>query len=227
MKQNFITSIIMAASALTLFSCSFESDRDYADANNGKANALVTVKTLETGETYFQVDDSTTFEPVGWTNTFKEEKRALCNLTVLEEKSEKFDKKVSVNWINEILTKKALTTEEAESDNVLGREDPVEIINDFWTVCEDGYLTLHFATHWGNSSISHRVNLVKTEDEADTFRFYHDKNGDFGGTTWSQGIVAFKIADLLPESPDGKKTFKLVWQSFNGEKSIDVKYLKK
>ena len=38
---------------------------------------------------------------------------------------------------------------EEENNRTYGN-DPVEILNDWVTIAEDGYLTLRFATRWGN-----------------------------------------------------------------------------
>ena len=56
---------------------------------------------------------------------------------------------------------------EEENNRTYGN-DPVEILNDWVTIAEDGYLTLRFATCWGNGQ-SHFVNLISTQNPDNSY----------------------------------------------------------
>jgi hypothetical protein len=185
--------------------------------------SIVTVKTLDTGETYFQLDDETTVEPVNWTNPYKDDIRIFADLEILRDTSEKFSRKVRVLRTEDILTKDAISSTSDSADVILQNQDPVEILNNWKTVSEDGFMTINFSTRWGHTDRPHYVNLVKTSDDPLTFRFCHDSNGD-RGHEMRQGMVAFDIADLIPESEGNTGKFTLTWESFSGEKEADFDF---
>lgn len=212
----------MALSPIAISSCSLEdNDEAFYDVDSGY-NALVTVKALSSGQVYFQLDDSTTVEPIDFNYTFSDELRALCKLDS-EGESENFSFSARVPMFKEILTKKALDSTDEDNASILAKQDPVNVYPDWITVCEDGYLTIHFASQWGISSNTHIVNLVKVSDNPCSFRFCHDKNSDYG-TNWANGIAAFKISELIPSSEEDYIDFNLSWQSFDGEKTMTFKY---
>lgn len=185
-------------------------------------NALVTVKIAEDGSNYLQLTDSNIVIPTNWNQKITEETRALCYLEYDGDISVPGTVNAEVHNYKKVLTK-AVASEE-ESNGILAVQDPLEIIGDWTTVYEDGYLTLHFGAQWGNTSSSHLLNLVKISDNPLTFRLCHDKKNDFG-TSWGSGIVAFKVSDYLPEN-DEDGTFTLSWLSFEGDKSVKFKYFR-
>lgn len=210
----------VAAIAASVSSCALDSD--YKNYDENRPSAIVTVKTLSSGETYFQVDEKTTLLPVDWKNPYASETRALVRYTELPDASAGlFTKSVKVNWIDSVLTKKAVPfTEEFKK----GANDPVELIPDWLTVCEDGYMTVHFATWWGpDGRKPHFINLgIDPQNPRDLY-FRHDKNGDDSATRAMEGIVAFKIDEFLTDVKDGDElTFH--WTSFDGEKEAKLKY---
>lgn len=111
----------------------------------------------------------------------------------------------------------------SESDDEYG-SDPVEIVNDWVTIAEDGYLTLRFRTKWGNSGIAHRVNLLTGVNPDDPYEveFRHDAEGD-DERKWGDGLVAFSLKDL-PDTEGKTVTLKLRWQSYSGMKQANFKF---
>ncbi len=204
------------AAALTVpvvSSCSLD-DSSY-DIDPSRPDAIVTVKTLESGETYFQVDGKTTLLPVDWKNPYKGETRALLRFEELPDaNSGSFSKSVRVVWIDSVLTKKAvLYTEEFKK----GADDPIELIGDWLTICEDGYLTLHFAAWWGaDNKKPHYVNLGIDQATRNLY-LRHDVNGDVANCRPAEGIVSFKIDELLTDAKDGDE-MTLHWTATGGEK---------
>ncbi len=189
-------------------------------------NALVTVKPVDSESFYMQLNDDITLEPANMKGSpfGAKEVRALTNYTRLQEKSENYDQLVYVNWIDSILTKPAITVAEAEAEG-LTRQDPVEIVRDWVTIAEDGYLTLRFrAKLEGDNRTPHLVNLVTGVNPENPYevQFRHDTNGD-GQRIWGDGLVAFRL-DGLPDTEGKTVKLKLTWKSFSGPKSAEFEY---
>jgi len=209
--KRIILGVTTVMLAFSLLSCKDE-DLMPDDADTMYPNALVTVKTASSGETFFWLDAETTLEPRDWRNPFEKETRALLNYTELSDESKSCTYVVRVNWISRVLTKDAVDI--TKSDGGFG-SDPVEILQDWMTVCEDGYMTLHFAAPWG--STTHKVELVRTCAQPLIFSFQHDSDAE-PGSEWDDAVVAFKIASLVPK---GVKSFSLNWNSFSGVKDAE------
>ena len=189
-------------------------------------NALVTVVPVSDTSFYMQLDDDTTLEAANLKGSpfGDKEVRALLNYTRLYEKSEKYTELVHVNWIDSILTKPAITETVAEEEGIT-RQDPVEIVRDWVTIAEDGYLTLRFRTMWGGGKLTpHSVNLVTGINPENPYevQFRHDNNSD-PSLVWGDGIVAFKL-DGLPDTEGKTVKLKLTWNSFSGRKSVEFNY---
>lgn len=67
----------------------------------------------------------------------------------------------------------------------------VEMIADWVTIAEDGYLTLRFRTAWGNTGTKHFVNLLAINlDNLYEVEFRHNAFGDINGHQ-ADALVAF------------------------------------
>lgn len=220
MKQSKFSSAAIAC-LIALASFTACSDDDNCPENTRIANALVTVKPQGEGQTpILQLDDSTTLTPTNMsTSPFGEkEVRALCNISVTDDKTDKHNWKVTVNSIDSILTKKMAQDMGEQNDELYG-SDPVEIVRDWVTVAEDGYLTLRFRTRWGDNN-PHIVNLVASNSSNPYEITFHHK-GNVNGPA-SDAIVAFKL-DKLPDTTGKTVDVTLKWMSFSGEKSVTFK----
>src|SRR5690606_11271713 len=188
-------------------------------------NALVTVKEAADETVYFQLDETTTLLPVNITSHpfDSKEVRALVNYEEVDDSSEEYDQAVRVNWIDSIRTKLMAPNLGEDNDNEYGN-DPVEIVSDLVTIAEDGYLTLRFRTMWSQLGITHYVNLIPTNNPENPYevQFKHDANGDVSGRV-GDGLVAFRL-DQLPDTEGETVKLKLIWDSFNGEKSMEFDY---
>lgn len=210
---------------LLVNSCSVDDDDNDAYWRT-VPNALVTVKNV--GDScYLQLDDSTTLyasnmktSPYG-----KKEVRALVNFSKTSQKDSRYDYVVNVNWIDSILTKPVVPTMATtkENDEKYGT-DPVDIVRDWVTVAEDGYLTLRFRTFWGNTK-THYINLVSGVNPKDPYELElrHNANGDPQARV-GDALVAFKLKGVLPDT--GGKTVKLTikWKSTQGDKTVTFDY---
>lgn len=206
---------------LILPSCLDDDD----DVSRLYPNALVTVKEAADETVYFQLDETTTLLPVNITSHpfDSKEVRALVNYEEVDDSSEEYDQAVRVNWIDSIRTKPMAPNLGEDNDNEYGN-DPVEIVSDWVTIAEDGYLTLRFRTMWSQLGITHYVNLIPTNNPENPYevQFKHDANGDVSGRV-GDGLVAFRL-DQLPDTEGETVKLKLIWDSFNGEKSMEFDY---
>jgi len=228
MKTNAFKWLAIAAAVLSVAACKL--DDDSFDPSIMNPSALVTVKPSADGSSFtMQLDDNTVLQAVNKTKSpfGTKEVRALVNYRepksdeVSESSSVHIGNLVYVNWMDSILTKKALLTT-GDDYRVYGN-DPVEIVGDWTTVVEDGYITLRFRTNW-SSGIMHRVNLVYGTDPDNPYKvvFHHDANGDWNGET-GDALVAFRLADL-PDTAGQEVDLTLEWQSFTGVKTAKFKY---
>lgn len=227
MKINSVFSKALAVATVVATSIGFQSCLD-DDDNNAYylryPNALVTVKEAADGAFFLQLDDKTTLLPTNVkTSPFGDkEVRALMNYSEVDEASGEYTKAVHINWIDSILTKPIAPDLGEENDEIYGT-DPVEIVNDWVTLAEDGYLTLRFRTVWGGSK-KHFVNLLLGQNLENPYEveFRHNAYGDTYGET-GDGLVAFKL-DELPDTEGKTVKLKLKWKSFSGDKSAEFDY---
>ena len=200
-------------------------DNDDTDWNRVYPNALVTVKHASDETVYLQLDDNTTLLPVNMkTSPFdSKEVRALLNFEEVDEPSREYDKAVHVNWIDSIRTKPMAPNLGEANDEEYGN-DPVEIVRDWVTIAEDGYLTLRFRTLWGYGRVVHYVNLIPTNNPENPYEveFRHDANNDYADRM-GDGLVAFKLDDL-PDTEGETVKLTLKWKSFSGDKSAEFDY---
>lgn len=224
LRSIFKHALVASVAIFSLQSCDNDDDYDYSLMF---PNALVTVKTDANDTFFLQLDDETTLLPVNVTKSpfGEKEVRALVNFEETTDPSEGFSKAVHINWIDSILTKPiAANLGEEENNNVYGN-DPVEIMNSWMTVSEDGYLTLRFNTAWGNTGTKHFVNLISTNNPENPYEveFRHNAYGDTYGHP-ADGLVAFKLDGILPDTEGETVKLKLIWNSYSGEKSHEFDY---
>lgn len=223
-KMKFAIAALLGTLSAGLVSCD---DDDTLYYGSLYANALVTVRpNADNSDFYLQLDDTTTLKAVNMKHSpfGTREVRALANLTESDAPAEGYDKAVFVNWIDSLLTKEPVADLGEENAKVYGN-DPVEIVRNWVTVAEDGYLTLRFRSSWDPYfGKKHIVNIVASSDPATpyTLTFYHNANGDAGGVI-GDGIVAFNLSSL-PDTNGKEVDLTLKWNSFSGEKSTTFKY---
>lgn len=212
----FLTGFI---AVIFLFQSCLDDDND----NNYYANALVTVKQGTSNTIYLQLDDKTTLYPVNLkTSPFgSKEVRALTNCKIVNESANGYNKAVYVNWIDSLLTKSTVADMGTQNTSMYG-DDPVEIVNDWVTIAEDGYLTLRFRTLWGGKR--HLVNLLTGGNSSNPYEVEFRQNS-FGDTEGSMqdALVAFRLNNL-PDTNGKTVKLKLKWKSFTGEKTAEFDY---
>lgn len=221
---RFMTfAIIALVTAMSLQSCLDDDDdnRTIIDPPFG-ATAVVTLKTNPaTGQFYMQLNDSMTIIPTNMKESpyGSKELRALVEIFYTDSATGNYSRSGNVAIFDTICTKQ-MSPVVNDIDKTYGT-DPLEIIDDGVTVCEDGYLTLHFRTYFDFSKV-HTFRLVKTDDN--TVTLYHDANGDNQNNRKpADGMIAFRLNDL-PDTNGRYKEFTFKWNSFSGEKSIKFRY---
>lgn len=215
--------VALLLSAFTLQSCDSDDDCNW---DRVLPNALVTVK--QNGDAcYLQLDDNTTLLAKNLKAPVYggKEVRALVNYDVLNEKSEGYNQVINVNWMDSILTKQPqpyLATE-AENDAKYGN-DAVDIVRDWVTIAEDGYLTLRFRALWGGEK-PHYINLLTGVNPENPYEveLRHNQNGD-PQYRLGDALVAFNLNNALPDTKG--KTVKLTirWKSSQGDKKVEFDY---
>ena len=224
MKSIFNKKILIAIatiSSLSLQSC-LDDDDNYAMRF---PNALVTVKTDADQTVFLQLDDKTTLLPTNMTKSPYGEKevRALVNYKEVDEPSDIYTQAVHINWIDSILTKPIAPDLSEENDTVYGT-DPVEIVNDWVTIAEDGYLTLRFRTQQGDYQTKHFVNLLLSENPENPYEveFRHNAKGDIYGRGGG-GEGAFQ-GEALPDTKGKNAKLKMKGKKIYGEKNTGFDY---
>lgn len=202
--RSLTTAVVLAFLPL-LHSCSMENDF-MPDSAAAQYNMLVTVRTSDDGRVYFCLDDRTTLEPVGWTNVFGKETRALLYGVLLEEASETCTRKVMVRDIAEVPTFGTLSVE--NPSKVFGSvNSPVIVYDDWITCCEDGYLTLHLSCQCTDATSEESFSLLGDPDDPGSFYLMREKDGS-AVKTWRDFVVAFCLEGHLSglEGPQAEIT---------------------
>lgn len=207
----------LAAALPVLNSC--DTDSDCKDAVRWPT-ALVTVYPGAPSGFTMQLDDKTTLVPTNMTASPFGGKnvRALVNYTE-ENATNGSVRNVHVNWIDSIRTKLPVETTGADDKTQYGN-DPIEIVRDWVTVAEDGFVTLRIRTLWGGNT-THVLNLVGgvNKDNVYEFDLRHNANGDTSGRV-GDALIAFNLNGRWTELPDDVK-IKINWRSFSGDKSAE------
>ena len=218
----FIGAVGLVISALALHSCN---DNEYYDYGYLRPTALVTVRPQADGTFCMQLDDFSVLYPENMSESpfGDKEVRALVNYTVnaSDKDTRTVYANVHVNWIDSIRTKMPVADLGEENNVVEYGNDPIEIVRDWVTVAEDGYLTLRIRTRWGQRCTPHVINLVGGVNPENPYEFdlHHDANGDEYGEM-GDALIAFNLNDL-PRSEGDRVTIKLNWRSFSGYKNTE------
>lgn len=222
-RIKFLACAICCATAIvSLHSCD---NNDYYDYGYMRPTALVTVRPQADGTFFMQLDDFSVLYPENMSESpfGKKEVRALVNYTVnaADEDTRTAYANVNINWIDSIRTKQPVADLGETDNNVTYGTDPIEIVRDWVTVAEDGYLTLRIRTRWGQRCKPHIINLVQGVNPENPYEFdlHHNAQGDTYGDM-GDALIAFNLNDL-PRDNGNEVTIKLNWRSFTGYKSTE------
>ncbi len=214
-----ITAGLMLASALVFQSC----DDDNNDVSYmWQPTALVTVCPQEDESVMLQLDNETRLRPVNMKKSpyGKKEVRALVNYNLEQESASSAIQDVRVNWIDSIRTKLPVPGIGEDNAEKFG-DDPIDIVKDWVTIAEDGYLTLRVRTVWGPGNKPHELNLLTgvNPDDPMEFELRHNANGDLSGTV-GNALIAFNLNEVIGDAATPVK-ITLKWKSPAGDKSVE------
>lgn len=220
-KRLNILSFAVAALISTVL---VESCSDNHSPEHMLFTALVTYEDLESG-VRLQLDDSTSLVASNLKPGLYDNKtvRALVRyFEATSEPAEKEEKQITVVAVDTIRTKPASKDMGELNDSYYGT-DKLEIIRDWVTIGEDGYLTLMVRTHRGSQSAVHSVHLVNKGEENGKYNFElrHDADGDIYGME-TDGLISFNLNELAPEDRS-PVTLHLTWEGFYEKKNADFK----
>lgn len=171
---------------------------------------IVTVKQDEDGTVYFQLDDKTILYPVDYDEPFTGIKRIVCGINIHKDNIH-----CSVFWYTDI--EQGLFVDDFAEDPDLPSPDGINIVEDWTTTVEDGFLTVHYEAWWGDGSVPHTLKLVQDPDQPYSLTLLHYSNGD--EKIWqAQGLVYFDI-NPLPPTGDQYVTITLNWTNIEGKAS--------
>lgn len=164
--------------------------------------AIVTVKQDESGTIYFQLDDNTVLFPYNYNMPFNGMERIICGLAVANCANE-----CHVQWMDFLEKGDISYTQDAIDDGL-------DIIDDWMTSVEDGFLTIHYNAWWGNGTNPHLL-LVKPSANTYELTILHQMNGD-EPLEKADALVYFDINDILPDTEGTYKDLTIKWKSIEG-----------
>lgn len=213
MKRGTILSVLLGLALLS--SCAKE---DYEGVDNGgfygtetrEYTAIVTVHKSPTDTVYFQVDDTTRLYPTNFQGRYTGLERIVCGITVANSIVPNYGYRTLVDWFEQLDKGTFANSKPAGNDGL-------DIISDWMTSCEDGFLTLHYSTKWGTAPVPHTFTLVAGLNPSDPYEvlLVQNANGDEKKTT-ADSIVYFDI-NSLPDTGDSYKTLTLKWTDSGGK----------
>ncbi|MCM1317234.1 MAG: NigD-like protein [Bacteroides sp.] len=216
MNKTKICILGLLATAFGFQSC-LDIDNDGPD---GPYDALVSVRTTQDGLPYLVLDDETSLYPENVTKPLFNGKhmRALVKYTDVDKTTPGFTKTVQLNRIDTIRTKQMEVVTDNKPIEAYGN-DPIEIINDWTTVCEDGFLTLRVRAPWSIATHPHRIDLVGNVNSENPYEVLlcHDANDDLYGDA-VDALVAFDLATYMPREPEPGTMLTVKWKSPTGMK---------
>ncbi len=230
--QNLTLALTCAATVMGASSCDIDNKEN---VNIYYANAVVTVKPLRDSNPsfYMQLDDSTTLvaENISQSPFGDKEVRALAALEITGEDAGIYDKVAYVYAIDSILTKNTVPFEDSKTADSMYGTDPVEMIGDWMTVVEDGYITLRVRVATSTLGATHKLSLLTGVNPDDPYEveFRHKYDGPMISDIHSpscvlgDALVAFRL-DSLPDTQGETVKLTLKWKSFRGERMAIFDY---
>ena len=214
----------MIAASAVFFSCSKEAmdavpghyyDRENessaADDFSGRFTAIVTVKKTPTDSVYFQLNDSETIYPSNYQSEYTRTERIICYIYASDRPTGRFNYTCDVEWAEPI--------EEGPVTTSAKGNDSIDVLDDWMTSVEDGYLTLHYNAWWGNAPTIHGFSIVTGTNPDNPYELVlrHDANGDAEDQK-GDGLVCFDI-NSLPDTGGQYTELTLKWNSLEGTAS--------
>ena len=217
--KRYLNIIIVILTAALSASCAMESMYDienkdsFAPDASAEYTAILTVKKTPGDTVYFQLNDSTTIYASNYQNKYSRMERVVCGITVTNSPVGRFKYMGYINWIE------TLDEGDVTSDSSAPGADGLDLLDDWMTGVEDGYLTLHYSTWWGTSPVRHDFHLVTGTNPDDPYEVLlrQDANGDRKDEE-GDSLICFDI-NSLPDTGGQYKTLTLKWTGSGGAAS--------
>jgi hypothetical protein len=215
MKRRYhILLFISALLILFLSSCAKENaEREpnfNGEGDTAEFLAILTIKKTPTDTVYFQLDDSTTIYAANYQEYYTRMEKVFCDISVTNIPKGSFKYIGYINWLEPVDMGQVLSY--ASVDDDLG----LDIIDDWMTGAEDGYLTIHYNTWWGTSAVQHKMYVITGSNPGDPYELVlrqdacGDKKEEMG-----EALICFDI-NSLPDTGDEYKELTLKWTSSGG-----------
>ncbi|MBO4434103.1 MAG: hypothetical protein J5769_01450 [Bacteroidales bacterium] len=206
--------ILLAVLILLLPSCAKENSGGWGDhyleGETADFLAILTIKKTPTDTVYFQLDDSTTIYAANYQYDYTRMEKVFCDISVTNRPEGRFKYKGYINWLEPI--EEGQVTADASASGNLG----LDILDDWMTSVEDGYLTIHYNTWWGSKPVQHKMYVITGTNPADPYELVlrQDACGDKKDEK-GDALICFDI-NSLPETGDNYTELKLKWTSSGG-----------
>ena len=179
----------------------------------GEHMAIVTVKKSATDTVYFQLTDDITVYPSNYQDSYTKTERLFCDAVVWKERTGSYDYTCYVEWAEPVEEDDVTPGSEPQWEGV---KDVLDVIDDWMTSVEDGYLTVHYNTWWGSAGVQHSFQLLTGTDPSNPYSLVllQDAHGDLMEEK-SDGLVCFDI-NSLPDTEGEYIPLSLKWKTLEG-----------
>ena len=173
-------------------------------------DAIVTVKQADE-KVYFQVDSVTRVYPAaGYYDSYKGPKRIACSLKVFDYQIYKDWWYTRVSWYENLDQGTLIRNPFASGINYRS----FDVLDDWMTTMEDGFLTLHYSALWGSAKTPHGMSLVYGDDPWH-WNLVHFTVGDDEAQTKVDALIYFDLNDAIPKTEGAAVTIN--WTALDGK----------
>ncbi len=227
MKRSIYIGLFLSVIIILFSSC--------LDSDDSRAQyvGICTVHQLGESDHYFTLDDGVSLYPQNQGDLLsfelKDRERVILNFDYVDSKVDGYDHSIKVAYIEKILTKDIITITPEMEDSI--GNDQINITS--YRLTKE-YLTLEYQ-YFGQkySGVAHMLNLVVPQQGLDgeqsefvEVEFRHNAHGDISIDKF-EGIVSFKVDNIIDELLD-KKVVRIKTNTlFEGEKYIEVPLVNK
>lgn len=176
---------------------------DYSFPGETRDVFIVSVRQDDVSRIYFMVGDSCRVYPENYTEPYTGPCRIIGQVSYWH------NDVCSLLWMD-FLEKGSVQKSYSQEG------DGVDVLSDWMTSVEDGFLTLHYSTFWGDGGVAHTFTLVTGENPENPYevRLVHENNGD-PPLTEGDALIYFDLTSL-PPTGDAGQTLTLKYKNTAG-----------
>lgn len=191
-------------------------DEGNPTSNAQRISFIATLNRTAEGEYFLQVDADTRIYPANFKDLCHIEPDCPCRIVgevlVFDGQLNDLGTYGTLEWFD-FIEKGPVLPEPGEG------KDGVDVLADWMTSLEDGFLTLHFQTWWGFEPRRHELRLVYGTNPDDPYELLlvHNANRD-PKSFQADALVYFDLTDALPVPEDpAHTTVTLKWTNDAGQ----------